>query len=293
MPTKPTVRVSHPDAVTTHVRVPIENSRTEQGLRAALELLLATTKKLPGILGENEDEEVPPFLVVTFHSSNPRRWLSERRFFERCARFSALRPLVARYVEQVSPKRWKHDPFAGTGFWTSMMTPAGALAAVPLALADASHVETAITHLRGSALGNETFHRSFITEAVERHGVDATLRLIAFRAVDGQGQNGEADLQWLMTRALRQHLDREGGLEAFAALVDEISERKNYRALYVSNAGKGLFSRDPERFARWLRAFDLPFDEHERTLGEAREPYAPRPWKEAWNEAASCTDRDD
>ena len=222
--------------------------------------------------------------------------LSERRFFERVARHVGLRALASQYIDCVSPKHWSSDPFRGAGFWTSILTPAGALGAVPLALADVGFVDTAIRHLRGCDLDHETFQRAFIAELVRRHGYrDETLRLIAFRAVDGQGQSGVRDLQWLVAEAgFRAVVAGSDGLSRFAHQVDLESQRREYRALYVANAGKGLFFDAPERFEAWLAFFEargLQFDEYDRTL-RASDPYAPPPWEEAWEEAASCTDRD-
>ncbi|MBX3263490.1 MAG: hypothetical protein KIS78_06335 [Labilithrix sp.] len=282
----------HPDPMTTHVRVSIDGSRTEAGLGAALDALVGVARGFPRALGENEDEEVPPFLVVTFHGGG--RWLSERRFFERAVRFASLRPAIARYVELVNPASWRSDPFGKTGFWTSIAAPAGSLAVVPLALSDVKYVATAIQHLRGVDLDHETFHRSFVTELWRRWGpCEETRRLIAFRAVDGAGQHGDEDLRWLAARCeLGPAVNADA--DAFARLVDAESKRERYRALYVANAGRSLFADAPGRFARWLEFFEergLAFEASHREL-VAPNLYAPKPWGEAWESAASCTERD-
>lgn len=285
-------KLAHPDPVTTHVRVPIEASRTEAGIERALATLIAAARGFPQALGENDDEEVPSFLLVTFHGEG--RWLSERRFFERAARYHALRPTIAEYVRLVSPAAWASDPFTKTGFWTSILTPAGSLAVVPLALADVTHVDTVIDHLRGVDLDHETFHRSLVTELVTRWGIcDETLRLLAFRAVDGAGQHGNADLRWLCARTGFGQIVRDR-FDAFARLVDTASKRERYRSLYVADAGRALFADDPQHFARWLAFFEdqgLQFEPSHRELS-TEEVRAPRPWDEAWESAASCTERD-
>lgn len=277
------------------VKVPLEGSRTERGLRSALARLLEVTRKLPAPLGADEPLAV---LTVTFHTPE-RRWVSERRFFERCARHPALAPLVLDYVGHVNPRNWAKDPFRGAGFWTSMMAPAGSLAIVPLALRDRRHLGALGEHLRGADLGHETFHRALITELVTRHGVcDEVLDLLAVRAVDAAGQHGCDDLRWLLAKTpVGAALATARALDAFAARVDRLSRRtaQEYRALYVSNAGQALAGGDASRFARWLAFFEgrgLAFDASEKVLESAREPWAPRAFEADWEEAASCDEFD-
>lgn len=284
--------LQHPDAESTHVRIPILDSRSESGIGAALDSLLRMARSFPRSLGENDDDEVPPYVIVTFHGRG--RWLSERRFFERAARYVRLRPRIAQYTQLVNPTVWKRDPFRGTGFWTSILAPAGSLAIVPLALADAEHVDALLAHLRGVDLGHETFHRAFFTELLRRWGLcEASLRLLAFRAVDGAGQHGDEDLRWLAEHTEFGAFVRRD-LEGFSNLVQMESRREKHRAAYLAAAGRGLFATSPDLLERWFGFFELhgtTFDARERAQSSPA-LRAPRPWIDEWNEAADCTDRD-
>lgn len=281
------------DDMALRLRVPLRGSRTEEGLAAALDALLATAETFPRPLAFGDDDPAC-FLVVTFHTPE-RRWVSERRFFERCARHPVLDARVLRYVEHVNPARWKHDPFHGGGLWTSTQAPAGSLAIVPLALRDASHLAALGEHLRGADLDHETFHRALVTELVKRHGlVPEVLDLLAVRAVDAAGQHGPEDLRWLAAKtAFGKLLGAKAGVEEFAARVDRVSRRTkaDYRALYVANAGVALFE-EAEPRARWFAFFEargLRFEKDAKAT-VVQPPHPPRPFAEEWEACASSDD---
>ncbi len=224
--------------------------------------------------------------------------MSERRFFERCAEHSSLAKNIKAYIQAVNPKRWPKDPFSGAGYWTSIVTPAGSLAIVPLALRAPEHLPDLVEHLRGVDLDHETFQSSLTIELVKRHGwTNAMLDFVAFRAVDGAGQNGCGDLRWLSRHgALDDLLTTDAEIQSFAERVDRVSQRKKerYRSLYVASAGKALFSDSEQQFARWLAFFagrGLEFSDQERTLDPVHESKT-ADFDEVWDEAASCTDRD-
>ncbi|MFO0671855.1 MAG: hypothetical protein U0235_19900 [Polyangiaceae bacterium] len=289
----PTFDAAEP--TTLRLRVPLAESRSERGLARALDALVDATRALPReLLRDKSDPK--SFFFVTFHTPE-RRWVSERRFFERAARFPSLAARTVAYAEHLNPSLWKKDPFFGAGLWTSIMAPAGSHAIVPLVLRDAAHVPALITHLRGADLDHETFQRALIAELVKRHGLrEEILDLIAFRAVDGAGQHGPQDRAWLVTEtSFGAALTEPSGLEQFAARVAARSTRskKNYRSLYVSNAGRGLF-RDWAHFDAWIAYFarkGLAFEASER----AHEPIAPCPppaFAREWEECASSDDRD-
>jgi len=289
------VTVDRTEPVTLRLRVPLDDSKSEPSLARALDALVTATHDLPTLLTADASD-TKSFLVVTFHTAQ-KKWLSERRFFERCARLPQLAQKVVAFAENTNPSRWPRDPLRGAGLWTSIMAPSGSLAVVPLALREPRHIAPLIDHLRGADLDHETFHRALVTRLVHHHGLrEETRDLIAFRAVDGAGQHGPDDLRWLVARTpFGSELRANGGLEAFAARVHDRSRRAPYRSLYVSNAGKALFGDSPARFHAWLAFFaahEVTFDASESDPGEPRTPYAPASFAEAWEEAASCTDRD-
>jgi len=146
--------------------------------------------------------------------------------------------------------------------------------------------------MRGTDLDHESFHAALIEELLVRFGLcEETMDLVAYRAVDGAGQNGKTNLQLAYEQhGLREKLEGKG-LEDFAARVDRISQRKpkkgfsGYRELYVANAGKALFAGEPEKFARWLAFFEkkrLKFDASDRDLPARAKPWRPEPWDAAW-----------
>jgi len=145
----------------TRLRIPIHKSRTEVGLAGALDDLLEVSRAFPKGLSKSAQ------LTITFHGNH--KWLSERRFFERAVRYPALRPMVAQYIDYVCPTRWPKDPFRGRGFWTSKKLPAGALAAIPLALTDSTHIPTLIRHLRGVPVLDPTLLFALVRELITTH----------------------------------------------------------------------------------------------------------------------------
>ncbi len=276
------------------LRVRLEDATSERALARALEALVHATRALPSLLLQDESD-VKSMLSASFVGARDELVLSERAFFERTARFAALAPLTLQYVEQLNPALWQEDPFFGAGLWATQEAPAGSHAIVPLALASAAHLPALITHLRGVDLDHETFHRALITELVRVHGLtEPTLELLAFRAVDGAGQDGPQDLAWLRAHSpFGAWLDAPGGLLAFAQRVHERSQRsvEHYRALYVANAGCALVE-DAAAHQRWLGAFrDQGLRFHaadEQYAPVALEP--PASFEEAWPAAADALD---
>lgn len=283
------------EPMTLRLRVPLDESRTERGLGRALDALVDATRSLPRELTRDTDD-TKSFFFVSFHTP-AKKWLTERRSFERAARFPALAARTIAYAEHVNPSLWKKDPFHGAGLWTSIMAPAGSHALVPLVLVGAPHVPALVTHLRGVDLDHETFQRALIAELVRKHGLtEEVLDLLAFRAVDGAGQHGTQDLAWLVAHTpFGAYIAAPGGLERFAERVHGRSRRTSahYLALYVANAGRGLFS-EPKRFEEWMAWFarhglrQSPADRAHAVVA----PYAPPPFAAAWEEAASSDDRD-
>ncbi len=275
-----------------HARVPLLESRNERGLGTALNELVRVTKDLPRVIAAAD--EPPPFLRVTFHTP-AKKWLSERRFFERTAKYPSLRAATYAYVDHVNPKHWRKDPFRGSGYWSSTQAPAGSLAIVPLALRDRGALPVLAEHLRGADLDHETFHRALIAELLSRHGlIEEMLDLLAVRAVDAAGQHGTEDLAWLARQnGFGAMLNAPGAAVELAERVDRISQRSAYRPLYVANAGKAMFSGD--ELGRWFGFFrerGLVFEARDLAPSPEREPSPPPSFVAEWEEAASSDDYD-
>jgi hypothetical protein len=283
-------RVKHPDAETTRVRIPLAAaSRDEAALADALHMLVELTRDLDKLI-ENPPELAKFttrsfYLVTTFHVPT-KKYVRERRFFERCVKFPALHPAMVLYARNVN-SRARGVQGMHTDLGHSDMRPAGCFAVVPLVLRDIGYVDLLVEHMRGHDMDHETFEAPLIEELLVRHGLcDETLRLLAARAVDLAGQEGDTNLRLAVRRhGLREWLAEAGNLEKFAALVDGISQRKNYRALYVALAGKVLFEREPEQFQVWLAWFEakgLAFGPLDRELPEPKGDHAPPPFNEDW-----------
>jgi hypothetical protein len=290
-----TLALDPENPVVLHARVPLLESRNERGLGNALTELVRVTEKLHKAI--TRADEPPGYLRVTFHTP-ARRWVSERRFFERAAKYPSLRAATYAFVDQVNPKRWPKDPFRGAGFWTTNAVPAGSLPIVPLALRDRGALPVLGEHLRGADLEHETFHRALLGEVVARHGlVEEVLDLVAVRAVDAAGQHGTEDLRWLVEKTGFGALvsDPEGALE-FAERVHRISKRATYRPLYVAQAGKALFARSEAQFRVWIDFFrdkGLSFDERDLALDAApHDPLPPRAFAKEWEEVVTSDDVD-
>lgn len=266
-----TARVTHPDAETTHVRVLLANSHDASALGEALDALVTVTTDLKRLIANPQplakQSKYAWYLTSTFHTPK-RTFLRERSFFARCAGHPELHPAMATYARNVNSRK-RGIRGMETDLGHSDMRPAGCFAYVPLALRDPKYIELFIESMWGTDMDHETFHGSFIEELLARHGLRAeTMRLLAFRAVEAAGQDGNRNLKLAYEgHGLREKLSARGGLEAFAKLVDDVSERvagpgrpgdgapRHYRELYVANAGKALFQRDPEKLTRWLDFF--------------------------------------
>jgi hypothetical protein len=268
-----------PSMETVRTRIPLYDSKDPRALGEALAELVKRTSSMSKLVQKDT-----MYVVTTFHTPK-KTWIGERAFFARCAKHPELHAKMLAYVEQVT------DRTRDLGH--SDMRPIGCFAVVPLALRDEKYVAPLIAHMRGTDLDHETFHEALIDALVARHGLtDATLDLLAYRAVDGAGQNGESNLRRAYAHGLRDKLEGKG-LDNFAARVDRISRRKpgqttsGYRELYVANAGKALFAGEPEKFERWLAFFEkrgLKFDASDRELPERRDPGEANDFETEWLE---------
>ncbi len=294
--------VTHPDEETTRVKIALERSRDEDSLGASLDALVKVTGNLDKLIRNPKafakSSKHSWNLVTTFHTP-AKRFVRERRFFERCAKHPALHERMLTYVRNVNARA--RIPGLRTDLGHSDMRPAGCFAIVPLVLRDARYIPALVEHMRGTDMDHETFHEALVEELVKRHGLcEEVLDLLAFRAVDGAGQAGGNNMKLAMARhGLRGLLAAPKDLERFAERVDRISQRKpgeswktrepnarGYRELYVANAGQSLFEGDPESFAAWLaffRARGLKFDAANETLPPPREPRDPGPFADNWS----------
>lgn len=236
---------------TIHFRVPLKDSKDPKALGAALDELVRLSSKL---YAKMDDDDETLYVKSTFHTPE-KKWIRERVFFARTSKHPELDQKTLAYVKNVSNR--KRD------LGHNDMRPVGSYAIVPIVLRDKKHIGALIEHMRGTDLDHESFHASLIEELLVRYGLcEETLDLVAYRAVDGAGQSGKTNLELAYEKhGLREKLEGRG-LEDFAARVDRISQRKpkknysGYRELYVANAGKALFAREPEKFARWLAFFE-------------------------------------
>jgi len=263
---------------TVHFRVPLEDTKDPRALGKALGQLVRMSSKLA-----NKIDDETTYVKSTFHTPQ-KKWIRERVFFERCSKHPELDQKTLAYVQSVTDR--KRD------LGHNDLRPIGSYAMVPLVLRDKKWIGALIEHLRGTDLDHESFHASLIEELLERCGLcEETLDLIAYRAVDGAGQHGAANLQLAYeNHGLKEKLEGRG-LEDFATRVDRISKRKpkqgfsGYRELYVANAGKALFAGEPEKHARWLAFFEkrgLKFDATDREVPKRNKAWKPPPWREAW-----------
>ena len=263
---------------TVHFRVPLSDSNDPQALGEALVTLVRMSRRL----AQKIDDETM-YVKATFHTP-AKKWIRERVFFARTSTHPELDELTLAYVKNVTDR--KRD------LAHNDLRPIGSYAIVPLVLRDKKHVAPLIAHLRGTDLDHESFHASLIEELLVRHGLcEETMDLLAYRAVDGAGQNGATNLQLAYANhGLREKLGGKG-LEDFAARVDRISQRKpgrafsGYRELYVANAGKALFAGKPAEHARWLAFFEkkgLKFDARDREVPAPKKPWTLKPWRDEW-----------
>ena len=264
---------------TVHFRVPLRDSKDPEALGEALSELVRLSSKL--YTKHADDETI--YVKSTFHTP-AKKWIRERVFFARTSQHAELDGKTLAYVKNVANR--KRD------LAHNDMRPIGSYAIVPLVLRDKKHIGAFIEHMRGTDLDHESFHASLIEELLVRNGLcEETMDLLAYRAVDGAGQNGKANLQLAYEKhGLRAKLEGKG-LEDFAARVDRISQRKpkqafsGYRELYVAEAGKALFAGEPEKFTRWLAFFEkkgLDFDATDREVPKRAKPWRPQPWRKAW-----------
>jgi hypothetical protein len=231
------------------IRVPLDDSKNPSSLGKALDALVDFTsdvKHLREVPGEES------YLVSTFHTP-AKKWIRERVFFTRCAKHPALHPAMLAYVANVNLKARGHGPpLAHTDFH-----PAGSFAIVPLVLADPKYIGALIDHLRGWDMDHESWHAALIDELLRRHGVrEETIRLLAWRAVESDGQTDENLVQAVRDHSLLAKLEPFGGLDGFAERAHALNQRKAFAPLYIANGGRALCTGDPAAFARWLAWFE-------------------------------------
>lgn len=286
------VRIRRDDE-TTRLRVVLRDSHDPEALGEALATLVLATRNLEKLLSKPRRF----YLQTTFHTPK-RTFLRERAFFERCVRHPALRDAMAAYARNVNSRK-RGVKGMSTDLGHSDMRPAGCFAYVPLALRDPKYIELFIESMWGTDMDHETFHAALIEELLVRHGLcDETMRLLAFRAVEAAGQDGERNLKLAYAHhGLAEKLASRAGLEAFAKLVDETCERRpgparpkdgyprHYRELYVANAGKALFQREPQKLAQWLDYFrgrGLRFSSDQIQIERARDAERFGSFREEW-----------
>ncbi len=284
------LKVIRPDVETVRLRVPLSNGRSEASLGESLDALVSITRDL------NKLVRKAWYLTTTFHTPE-RTFLRERAFFARCVAFPRLHDGMAAYARNVNSR--KRGLKLETDLMHSDMRPAGCFAYVPLALAEPRFIELFIESMWGTDMDHESFHASLVEELLVRHGLrNETMRLLAFRAVDGAGQNGDANLRLAYEKhGLSEKLAERGGVEAFAKLVDDISQRapgpakardhnpRHYRELYVALAGKALFHKDKKKFDAWLDYFrgrGLKFSTDDAKADTRRAQFEPAAFEDEW-----------
>ncbi len=252
--------ITRPDEETTHVSIPLADAGSEKALGAALDELLRTTKNLGKLVKK------APFLVTTFELPK-KKTLDERAFFERCVKFPKLHAKMVKYTQSVNSRKHVVKGLEGD-LCHDEEHPAGCYAIVPLALKDKRYIDPLIEHMLGWDMDYETFHASLIDELLKLYGIcDETLRLLAYRAVDGGGQDGPQNLAVASARrGLKKKLEAPGAIEAFAKLIAKQSKRvpgegklgdgpRHYLEIYVANAAEALFSGDGSKLERFLDVF--------------------------------------
>jgi hypothetical protein len=263
---------------TVRFRVPLEDSKDPAALGEALDALVRSSRTLDKKIGDDT-----MYVKATFHTPE-KQWIRERVFFARTSKHPELDDKTLAYVKNVTNR--------ARDLGHNDLRPVGSYAMVPLVLRDKKYVAAFIEHMRGTDLDHESFQASLIEELLERHGLcEETMDLLAYRAVDGAGQNGATNLELACTKhGLREKLEGRG-LEDFAARVDRISQRKpgkafsGYRELYVANAGKALFAGRPAEHARWLAFFEkkgLKFAATDRAVAAPKKPWPLTPWPDEW-----------
>jgi hypothetical protein len=276
----------------TVVDVPLASLADRAALEAALDELLAVTSDLPNVL-RLPDGELSWALAFRFVMPDGAV-LPEPAVQAACVGHPALWPKMLRYVQQIDLR--SHDlalPYSEM-LGHDELFPAGSFAIVELALADARHIAPLIEHLRGVDLDHESFHFALIDRLLTRHGVcDETLDLLAFRAVDGAGQNGQDNLVLAVRgHGLLEHWRAFGGFEQFVTRLKEKTRRTAYLSLYLANALHALSIDAPDTREAWLALAEsrwaITFEPRERNqkLRERwrSEPFTDEQWQAEWDE---------
>ena len=106
-------------------------------------------------------------------------------------------------------------------------------------------------------MDHESFHPSLIEELLVRHGIrEETLDLLAWRAIESDGQSRENLEQAVRDHGLLAKIEEHGGVEAFVDRALRINRRVNYLPIYVGSAGRSLFAGRQADFERWLALFE-------------------------------------
>lgn len=250
----------------TLVRVPLADSRDLAALGQALATLNDVFRD--GAVIDAKKNEDLTYLIVTFHTPK-KKWIRERVFFARCAEHASLHPAMLEYTALLNRPARK----LGGDLCHGDCHPVGSFAIVPLALRDPKYIGALIDHLRSWDMDHESFHPSLIEELLVRHGIcDVTLDLLAWRAIESDGQSRENLQQAVRDHGLLAKIDEHGGLEAFVERALRINRRTKYLPLYVGNAGRALFAGRQEDFERWLALFEargLVFEASDREPPES------------------------
>lgn len=232
------------------IRVPLDDSRDEASLGRALDALNALLRD-SNVLSAKKHADLD-YVVTTFHTPK-RKWIRERIFFERCAKHAALHPKMIEYAELVNRPARKLGPALSHGD----LHPAGTFAVVPLALADARYIAPLLEHFRSWDMDHESFHPSLIGELLARHGiVEETLDLLAWRAIESDGQSKVNLGGAVHTHELLGKLASFGGIEGFVDRCWRVNRRTQFLPLYIGNAGRALFLHRLDDFQTWLRLFE-------------------------------------
>lgn len=293
--------ISHPNSETTEIAIPLADARSEKALGAALGTLLLATKNLAALIknpkGLARESKYSSFLVTTFVLPKGKT-LGEREFFERCAEFPKLHKKMVAYARNVNSRSHGISGLDGD-LCHDETHPAGCYAIVPLALRDKKYIDPLIEHMLGWDMDHETFHLSLIDELLKRHKIcDETMRLLAYRAIDGGGQNGPQNLAVAYARrGLKRKLAPPGAIEAFATLVAKQSKRvpgagkrgdgpRHYLEIYVVIAARALFGKDAKKVDRFIDVFrkrKVTFSASALAAGQVVEPREPPDFALEWD----------
>lgn len=221
----------------------------ERGYRSAIEAVLEATRDMNAFLSFTEGEDVEDTRHYTLRFSptgEPSDSQHERSFWEAAVQFPALRPLVARYVEQVNA-----DVFGEN--WQDEFHPRGAYAIAPLALADSAYCPLLGSLFFTWDLGHETFQEKLIDLLFAKHGMsEATMELLACRVcADGQATDAQ------VAAALDNHGFSESlDLDRFAARCVELTRLKRSHDIGLQNFASVYAGGDEGKYRQVWAAYE-------------------------------------